>query len=389
MTTLTARIVAALDQPSQLWEQVYDSLTPEAQILFLTLASVGDAMVISDLEEAVAQVYPQSVGRFLSSLRELDDTFVTTSQTGSAEIVNFINPSMLDYAHRRFDNSPEAVRQFLATATFMDQPVHVAQLAAVRNETGAVQYPRLGRWVQQNSDTVGQAMLSAIGRNARVGSGIYRSGSLRIWRFDSFINFFIRYGIEDVDGAAARLVCEYFDSLDERSSVRSVTALLSNSERRDWIRRHSEGDRLSQAITWAVQKARDESDYDDVADLIELDEAEREDVTAARAAFTTYLNDRVSAVENGDDVDDADTLVQEMEELETLAGRFGIDFDEAQAVFEDALSHMPPDKEDDYRESATDRGSGGSGADEGTGAELSEIDDMFSHLLERESEADD
>jgi hypothetical protein len=120
-----------LDNPSDLWKHAFENQISEAaRHILLVLASCGDGLCESDLQEAFdsffshrAQLYgftslPTS---FKSALNELEGNFIRIDRSESRLSVSFHNPSVLDFLKQRFSQSDRDVADLIRSAVFFEQ----------------------------------------------------------------------------------------------------------------------------------------------------------------------------------------------------------------------------------------------------------------------------
>ena len=140
--------VRSLANPARIWDHAFrNDLSEAAQHILLTLASMPDTVLLSDLRIAFDSFYQhrrKKIGFSTSSrdfehaLKELDGNFVKTNMVGKDSVIEFHNPSVNDYLDSYLAESPDDVADLLRSATFFEQ---LRQLWSGQRETrfGGVQ----------------------------------------------------------------------------------------------------------------------------------------------------------------------------------------------------------------------------------------------------------
>jgi hypothetical protein len=127
--------VKNLDNPARIWDHAFrNQLTEAAQHLLLSMGSLPDEVLLTDLEIAFNSFYQyrrEKLGFSTSSrdfehaLKQLDGNFIKTNALGDARIVTFHNPSVLDFLENYLADSPNDVAALIDTACFFDQFVRL------------------------------------------------------------------------------------------------------------------------------------------------------------------------------------------------------------------------------------------------------------------------
>ena len=120
------------DNPTQVWKHAYENQISEFSKCLLAILMTTDAPIfMNDLNSAIqrfAQTHNQkydikySQFEFEKSLKELEDCFIITNKdTNNQYIVNFQNPSILDFLIQYFQDKTTILADILGTAPFINQ----------------------------------------------------------------------------------------------------------------------------------------------------------------------------------------------------------------------------------------------------------------------------
>jgi hypothetical protein len=126
-----AYCLEVLQDPTQLWRRAFEQGVDEAgRALLMCLASLPDGVKLPVLETAfVAACRARGVSthgqRFAKSLQVLDDSFVTTSRTGTKTVVQPHNPSLLDFLASYIRGSRSDAELVLAGVVYLEQVLWV------------------------------------------------------------------------------------------------------------------------------------------------------------------------------------------------------------------------------------------------------------------------
>lgn len=123
-----------LDHPRAFWEDIYEKLSSDAQLLLLTLFSLNPPVYLDDLEQAyhnIAKSYLKkfnalviSPDTFRNILKELVDTFIRIdlkSEFWDSYIVRFQNPSIKDFLLQYLRTNNDLIEIIIRGASFLNQ----------------------------------------------------------------------------------------------------------------------------------------------------------------------------------------------------------------------------------------------------------------------------
>jgi hypothetical protein len=124
------------DNPESVWLQSFEnSLDKFAQYTLLVLASIGTPILLNDLEKAVKEfiivnnykllITFDSI-KFIRSIRELENTFITTNADSKGEIsIEYQNPSIYDFLINYLDGKNDILEDIINSAIFSEQFVTI------------------------------------------------------------------------------------------------------------------------------------------------------------------------------------------------------------------------------------------------------------------------
>jgi hypothetical protein len=225
-----AAFVARLDDPSQLWEHIYEEQLSEAsRHVLLALASTGTPATLLNLEQDFQALFGkrckefgwiQRPNDFERSLNELEGNFLRVQDRGSQRVVEWHNPSVLDFLGswlRRHRRDTEAL---LESATRFEQ-------VSVLTNSVPVLVPNEGQLVE--SPPVEAVVADSINRTSSDMTWAQLQTALRLG--DRFSEGLVRNQIiavaEQVIGSADLGVEE----------IPVVIAVIEQMQKCDWIDR--------------------------------------------------------------------------------------------------------------------------------------------------------
>lgn len=355
------------DNPFRLWMQVYNSLSPAAQATFVTTVLMAPPCDLGEVEALISLTYPGLRGDILHAERELDDTFLHFEKSIFDTIdVDFMNPSIQDFAHNVLDANPELMRPYLTHASEYTPLATMAELAEAAVRSSGFDFPRIHTWVTNNANEIIQAMARLISDYTHLSSTL------------DFAHKYCR-GLF-VPELAGQLEATF--GRFERAFVGDISSIILDVDRRSVISLHLSKDYLDRAVEWAVSHTLDADDVDSALDMNTLSGVSNKaaNIDALRANFMEIARKRARAL--GDDDETLWGLRNELEELQRLAHRLDCDISYVEAEFENYMEDMPPEDDDYDEDDRADRDSAGSTRD----STIAEIDEMFMGLLERNSE---
>lgn len=125
-------LLRTLESPSEVWERIYENLSPIARVLLLGLSSLPPEVFLEDVEAVTRSLYSQPFDSqaFRDALRTLEGTFIRIDKAGrtTAElVVSFRDPSVQDYLDQRLRAARGEAERVLNEAVFFEQCVLIAQ----------------------------------------------------------------------------------------------------------------------------------------------------------------------------------------------------------------------------------------------------------------------
>lgn len=110
---LKATIEQGIEGQQQLWQEIFQQLSAEAQTLLYLCVLAGNKANADELKRSFNTLYQLAQGRiaplrgFDKALLELEPTFITTAQYLGEIWVSPVNPSLVDFLHENMtDNQP-------------------------------------------------------------------------------------------------------------------------------------------------------------------------------------------------------------------------------------------------------------------------------------------
>lgn len=125
-TQLAEHIKTGLEGQHQLWQQVFQRLSPEAQCLLYLCAIAGKYANVTELKRAFYTLYPQVQNRlapfnsFDRALIELEPTFIKTEQHLGDIWLNPANPSLIDFLHKNIADNPPLIDALINSLEHFD-----------------------------------------------------------------------------------------------------------------------------------------------------------------------------------------------------------------------------------------------------------------------------
>lgn len=125
-TQLAEHIKTGLEGQHQLWQQVFQRLSPEAQCLLYLCAIAGKYANVTELKRAFHTLYPQVQNRlapfnsFDRALIELEPTFIKTEQHLGDIWLNSANPSLIDFLHKNIADNPPLIDALINSLEHFD-----------------------------------------------------------------------------------------------------------------------------------------------------------------------------------------------------------------------------------------------------------------------------
>ncbi|QYH35109.1 restriction endonuclease [Salinibacterium sp. M195] len=121
------QFVAALDDPSTLWKQSFDAhLTEEERALLYVLVSFERSVDLTALESAHRDLckllaISRPPGSFRLALERMEETFLKFGKDHRGVVVEFDNPSVVDFILNELRRDPELQRNLLQAAIHFEQ----------------------------------------------------------------------------------------------------------------------------------------------------------------------------------------------------------------------------------------------------------------------------
>jgi len=127
------KVLQYFNNPEVLWEHVYENqISTLSRCILAILTTTGTPIFLSDLEKAV-QEFCKGYGEkyqkytyfdFKSSLKELEDTFITTQKDHKDSIcISFQNPSIHDFLCHYFNKNQSLLKDVIVSGIYFNQLV--------------------------------------------------------------------------------------------------------------------------------------------------------------------------------------------------------------------------------------------------------------------------
>lgn len=126
-------LLRTLENPSEVWERVYENLSPMARDLLLGLSSLPPEVFLDDVEAVTRSLYSHAFESqaLRDALRTLEGTFIRIDKAGrtseSRLVVSFRDPSVQDYLAQRLRTARGEAERVLNRAVFFEQCAAIAR----------------------------------------------------------------------------------------------------------------------------------------------------------------------------------------------------------------------------------------------------------------------
>lgn len=178
--------MAALDDPSKLWGHAFrKQITDASRHLLLSLATCGDAVFMDEFQPIFEVFYAKraqecAIARtstdFTDSLNELEGNFVKIHPSAKRRVIQFHNPSILDFLKRELRQRPQEIVDLLQTARTFDQVERIALVF----DLGLEHAPDVP--LEDDTATVVVEAIERTSKNAYPAIGVsLTDGTVRMW----------------------------------------------------------------------------------------------------------------------------------------------------------------------------------------------------------------
>lgn len=379
--------VSSLENPTEIWSHAFNKHLPESsKQLLLLMATLGNAVRLDDLEPRFEHYYlqraaslgvPRTSNDFRDSLNELEGDFVRIHADGQERVVQFQNPSVIDFLSNELKQRPQDVTELLNTASVFDQ---VERIVFVFN------LGRKGKAANDIPNDLAEILKAAIQRTIKqsgiaVAGGGKGRGSWKLVYEDNWqrLRATIRIGgsVEhgELRSGIAMLVHEHFDSFKwrdyELEAILDIHNLVSSLE---WWS-EKDDDRLLDWIKEYLLNLPIRDSFDGLASLASwIQNHDFIFTDSEKAALDKAMLEAIKheAWEESFEKDPG-RIGSGLEILEELSSILGEPFEDEISRMNDALNECdpPPSEEnpDDWAQPASDDSSEG------------DIDSLFDSLL--------
>jgi hypothetical protein len=329
--------VARLDDPSQLWEHIYEEqLTEASRHVLLAMVADGAPTVLSRLEHDFETLFDdrsrefgwkRHPNDFARSLNELEGNFIRIRDRGREQVVHWHNASVLDFMSSWLRRHPKDTECLLRTAERSEQIVSLIAtvLMPLANEGRAVDI--------RPSEVV-------------LADSILRTATIATW---GRLWMLLRLADQFDDGPLRLQLVEAADRLFRSLEISSdetptVIAVLEKMENCSWVE-------IRQIADWrhcvrSFSGNIDHDSFDRLDDLVPLARwivRNRKDLTGVE--FTTFQKLSEKVVETESDAmispNAASIWIEMKETVEELQSILSMDFGRAIARIERKIESAP------------------------------------------------
>ena len=372
---LTQELVAALDNPEEVWGSLIEGFEPETRTALLLLATHKTPVELPDWQASIARVDVKASTRFEAALRTLDDLFVSTRRIGHRHAVDFRNPSMDDFCVDYIDRNVGIVVEVARRDPSLQQVVRLVALATASDAKGNRSYPNLSTALIAEPGVLLDRLVALRGDDERVALSAIADvlatlQSATIARYTK----------------AAECLRDGLAAVDFATGQRLIYALLDQRRRARLIRRIMGADfEEYYARLWRSARALDDFDT-----LVNVDVAlDRDGADAPWAERFEGLFD--SWIESVSSLDDASSMRETYEKVVDYLGDGDGRLDEWDTLIDEWPREPGEEGEEEYAPTYRPDSRGGSGGRSAIADELERaqnetrmIDAMFDGLTGRE-----
>ena len=394
-------MIASLDNPTRVWERIFDNLPTMARRILLTMASLPANVLLADLRAAARGLSPADFdpGEFRSAIGMIEGTFIDLGEASPGHgrrdrIVALRDASVRDYLWGRLEAVDGEAELLLAGAIFFEQCVILYE---GQHHASSLSGGLLGRAVRGTRSRV-VVDYEAVARRA-IELIDSPSPQLRRWGIDG-PEYFSREGPK-LERRAAFLAGVFAEHQASRAVAGSAASALgtartaweagrgSPSEGIHLIRQAKRVEGLlpeaaptsaERALLGLIEGRLDESeDFTALVDLARLSphlfEPPNRSLESWGAEFADFLEGERHWLLH--DIDDPDSLAEEMRALERLAGVLGANTAELATAVDERIVELEEQAEDE-RDDEDEREPYSDPQEESAEAE---IDALFQSLL--------
>lgn len=390
-----SRMLDTLDNPTEVWERIFENLPTMARRVLLAVASLPSDVLLKDVEDVVKSLSPRDFdhSELRNSIKMIEGTFIDLSRLASrpndrTRKATIRDPSVLDYLWARLEDVGGEAEELLERAVFFEQCVVLYQgrnhVASIRPGTS----PR-----NRSRDVIDDEAL------VRRAVDLVKSpvpGLQRLWNRSAVVGqtrpmiperrtaFLLEVLAEHPTNqvfatATTELLTATIESWgDGRGSLGESLQLLKQSMEIEGFLEHGTLEKAQRCLLRLIEnRDRDKEVFQAVVRFSKLEPVllpKREfDPDFWRSEFDEFLDgERYWLLEESDD---ADLLEQEIWELGRIAEALGTDIASLEAETDERIKQLQsgwtPDDDDDWRDFYDE---------DDDGSEVAEIDSLFQLL---------
>lgn len=358
--------ISGLDNPSKLWSHAFTKQISDAsRHLLLSLATCGDSVFMDEFQPIFEGFYSKrthelgisrSSTDFNDSLNELEGNFVKIHASDSRRVIQFHNPSILDFLKAELRRRPQEITDLLRTARSFDQVERIALVF----DLGFGASPNVT--LDDKDACVLREAIEATIEEPSIGVSL-ADGTERKWnrklrnqweRLRDCVRIGNRFRNPTIGECIVRLLNQRFDNLDDESGViEELVSVVSKVSMVPWCS-HSEATHLQKRITEYLLERRD--DFEETLDGLvvaatwvkesssEIPDAERDMLLESLTEAVTKTAEEESQETDPQRLGGSLAVIQELSEiLET-------DFEQEERWLNEALSECGPGPDEETPE---------------------------------------
>ncbi len=375
-------IFATLDDPTRVWEVIFENLPDMARRILLAVASLPTEVFLEDVQRVVENLSAADfdTGRFRNAIGMIEGTFIDLREakpgTNSRERVVVIrDPSVRDYLWARLEAVEGEADALLKHAVFFEQCLILYE---GRNHANAMRTMFLSQTPVQtrNRDVVNHEVVASraidlidstspvVSRWRDEDSEYFQRKPMSMERRTAFLMdvFAAHQGSRAVVASAKSALTATIEEWEEgRGSRRDALELLSQAMRTEGLVHENVLERAGRALLGlTTSQLRQKEDFEALVRLSTLDPGLFADPQRSLESWSSEFESFLEGEQGWllDELDDPDWLEEEMRVIGRIAAALGMDTSELEADAESRVKKLridrDPDSEDDIPELHSD-----------------------------------
>jgi hypothetical protein len=338
-----------LANPAEIWRHAYrQQISDAARSFLLGLYSMNGRTGVTPLRRAFDPLHTHRSKRyqflttphdFSTALKELNGGFISIS----GGLVEFINPSVIDFINDELRHAPENAVDIVQGASRFEQAGHVFRVA--RAQSGGAS---LIAALWQNDTQIAEALerLLAVPRKTQFANGAVGFGDTTR---EARLNQIVRLANEHRSPLIAKLIPTAFEYLrkhvaEEEVHVEDAIDIVRTFKTADWDGVTMHGSIADELLAMVLEDAREGcSAYDLNEILSQIPQPTAEQLSTLRQAYARFEKDWFQDdLKNCADGGEYASLDQS---LDAFASRLGVDVREPKSRVEAAMDHYAEQEE--------------------------------------------